>query len=477
MSLTQARYDALTTDNKVVYQNALNSKNISFAKACGGVLINYCWKEADAINSYGFAEEYDLLPRQVFFGVDVWAQNKSSFTHPRVTYPEYGGGGTNTGIAVDKLAELGLSVGIFAPAWSFEHFPGRGRVVEPAIWDGRPLPENITCSCGSTHTYHPSDRGCSVTRSAQQYSVGSENFFYTDFCRGFGRHSEKETNRIYSGKAMHSQLASQSVLPHMPRAGALQGSANTLCQRLEDVVGKTFLVIESHSVLPVGNVESHMYDQWLPVFKMGMPMALSLELSILYRSFPLPPLATTSLYLKCTTQTRLFMLEASNDLQLRKIPISLEDEVGENVWLDEIGVHVRALQFKEQRTRILEIHEIRVVPREADRVSCQFSLDGLRLEKRGEGETEHRRLCWSYHARGDVELGTFGMPCSDITGPFSYFAVTVDGLDVGRAYALECLIPELLIKELKGTEVVVAVEGIGFDGRKLGHAKVRLHID
>ena len=72
--------------------------------------------------------------KSIYFGVDVWAQNKSSFTHPRVTYPEYGGGGTNTGVALARLSDTGQSVGIFAPAWSFEHFPGHERDVERTVW-------------------------------------------------------------------------------------------------------------------------------------------------------------------------------------------------------------------------------------------------------------------------------------------------------------------------------------------------------
>ena len=52
---------------------------------------------------------YDSTPDS---GIDVWAQSKSSQTHPRITYPKKGGGGTNTGLAVRKLAELGLSAGV-----------------------------------------------------------------------------------------------------------------------------------------------------------------------------------------------------------------------------------------------------------------------------------------------------------------------------------------------------------------------------
>ena len=115
------RYDALTTSNKVSYQNALNVQNMIFAKACGGILTNYCWKEGDAAESMHNALQNDIPLQNVYLGVDVWAQNTTKLTQPRVTYPEYGGGGTNTGVAVAKVAELGLSAGVFAPAWTFAY--------------------------------------------------------------------------------------------------------------------------------------------------------------------------------------------------------------------------------------------------------------------------------------------------------------------------------------------------------------------
>ncbi|CAN9260078.1 unnamed protein product [Alternaria alternata] len=85
-------YDALTTSNKISYQNQVNNSNMDFACACSNILTNYCWKDIDVSESLKWSLYSKLLPKgNIYFGVDVWAQNKSDFRHPRVTWPEVGG--------------------------------------------------------------------------------------------------------------------------------------------------------------------------------------------------------------------------------------------------------------------------------------------------------------------------------------------------------------------------------------------------
>lgn len=43
------------------------------------------------------AEQHGIKSTEVYFGVDVWAQNTDMPGPPRVTYPPDGGGGTLTG--------------------------------------------------------------------------------------------------------------------------------------------------------------------------------------------------------------------------------------------------------------------------------------------------------------------------------------------------------------------------------------------
>ena len=51
-----------------------------------------------------------------------------------------------------------------------------------------------------------------------------------------------------------------------------------------------------------------------------------------------------------------------------------------------------------------------------------------------------------------------GLPYSDLTGPFSFFMIEIDGRQVGRAYAMEYVLRGI------GDELDVRITGIGFDG-------------
>jgi hypothetical protein len=90
-------YDALDCDNKVKYQNGLTEKNLAFAKAAGKLFTNYKWTEEKASKAVEVAKREGMKQDDVYFGVDVWAQNVG-MKPPRVTYPAKGGGGTASGL-------------------------------------------------------------------------------------------------------------------------------------------------------------------------------------------------------------------------------------------------------------------------------------------------------------------------------------------------------------------------------------------
>ncbi|KAL8814964.1 MAG: hypothetical protein Q9223_005863 [Gallowayella weberi] len=91
-------YDALTTDGDVYYQNGLTSLNRQYAKVSDGLFTNYKWTEKKLAQSTLVGIKAGIPNEQVFFGIDLWAQNNNMPGPPRVTYPPKGGGGTNTGL-------------------------------------------------------------------------------------------------------------------------------------------------------------------------------------------------------------------------------------------------------------------------------------------------------------------------------------------------------------------------------------------
>lgn len=91
-------YDALTCENEVDYQNGLSSKNSVYALAADALFTNYRWTVAKVEESRHSAKTVGKGIADVFFGVDIWAQNTNMSGPPRVTFPQKGGGGTNTGV-------------------------------------------------------------------------------------------------------------------------------------------------------------------------------------------------------------------------------------------------------------------------------------------------------------------------------------------------------------------------------------------
>ncbi|KAK1912439.1 hypothetical protein CFE70_007723 [Pyrenophora teres f. teres 0-1] len=465
-------YDALTTSNNIAYQNTLNSSNFQFAAACGNILTNYCWKEADAEKSLQLALGKELLSQNIFFGIDVWAQNKSSFTHPRVTYPEYGGGGTNTGVAVDKLSKLGLSAGIFAPAWSYEHFPDNERAVERAVWEGTSITKGIECACGDCESRHRSNRNFAIIRAATEWPAGSEHFLYTDFNRAFGAHEDEEKD-MFDGHSRHAQLGSQSILPR-PITRNLDAEAIELSYRLSSNATTACLAIEA--------IQKHLTDDrnkecLLPLYSLDMPTDAFLQFET-YTRRPLPEMSSVhlSLYLKTSKTVRLLPVAKAASFQWMTSSLNYQDP---EERIEELGVCVRGLSGAEAGyiTQLLEIAEIRISPKSPEQPPKSYSIVQLGVECRGEGDTRHTRLCWNYETVEKTEERKIeGVPCSEITGPFSHFSVRVDGIDLGRVYGMECVLSKHLVTRLTGREVQVDVRGVSFDGRILAEQSTKLRL-
>ncbi|KAF2202309.1 hypothetical protein GQ43DRAFT_413956 [Delitschia confertaspora ATCC 74209] len=483
-------YDALTLSNKISYQNALNKKNLAYAQTCGSLLTNYCWNEGDAKTSKILGQEVNLSSQDIYFGVDVWAQNKTTLTHPRTTYPAKGGGGTNTGLAVTKLAETGLGVGIFAPAWSFEHFPVFGRSAERAMWDGSNIGD-LECPCGEPGhgcgQRHPQNRQFPITRFAREYPAGSERFFYTDFQRAFASHSH-ELDCIYDDKRTHSQLGAQSILPHMAQTtvtDAPESGINILEMSLEGQPRRPRLGINLHSISK-GHNPTDTYERKLPIFKVNMPADGSLGLKINYSHLSPSPKSQTGFYLRFSDDsTAVFYVKEASSIRTLQEPVISQSRAGTGdlVTLQEVGVYLKApllgfeLAYENYPIRLIDIKSISITPIHTIAPSCH--INNIRLERRGTNQSSQWRLCWDFSDEGKEQAVMLGVPYSDLTGPFSHFLVSIDGLSVGRAYALEYILCQALVDKFnaKGADrVTVIVTGVGFGGEYLVNETVWLRI-
>ncbi|CAN9369959.1 unnamed protein product [Alternaria alternata] len=419
-------YDALTTSNKISYQNQVNNANMDFACACSNILTNYCWKDIDVSESIKWCHYSRFLPKgNIYFGVDVWAQNKSDFRHPRVTWPEVGGGGTNTGMAVRKMADSGL-----------------------------PWP---------------------ILRTAKERVAGSEHLFYTDFSRAFGTYREKANDR-FDGHDIHAQLGQQSVLPR-PAILAPGSGAVTLSHRIENGQNSHILVITATQNRPT---DSETVEEHLPLYKLDMPADGSLHLSAVPSpaspSYITPQTkdAVISIYFKTTQGTHYLPSPLSSD------PQRLIDQVP-NARIRELGVHLKGPWGAPvgETVRVLGIRDICITPRFTLHHIPVFETVDLKLVQCGQEQGEEDRivrLTWKTEGAFGSEWVDKGMVLSHVTGPMAWFIVRVGGVVVGRVYALECILDKKVVEAHAGREVEVEVTGFGFDGYKLAEKKSMLQL-
>lgn len=415
----------------------------------------------------------------------MWAQNKTKLTQPRTTYPEKGGGGTNTGVGINKLAGMGLSAGVFAPAWSFEHFSGgsvlkHGLEVDSAMWEGRGLLESLpddSCSCGDASQRHSVNREHPMLRASTHFPAGVDDFFHTDFSMPFTRHTDEESHRLYDGMDLHSQLGAQSILPY-PSIATLQ-AVNGGCKY---ILGHSVRLSDNRSYLCITADTSNMVETSTPkdcqtneghlsLFKLNMPVDESLQLSITYFCVLHENI---DIYLRFTNDIKYIKLEetkSTNQAQTVEYSIPSMKRAEEDMCLLELGIRVHSGGIEQVPTNIAEIYEIRIASQDYPDVSSYCSISNMVIEKLVVENEKHWRLQWAFvDQRRDSDgpaLTVPGIPYSDITGPFSYFTVQIDGLNLGKSYALEHFLPRSFADGLAGKDVAVVVVGIGFDGREI----------
>lgn len=439
------------------------------------MLTNYCWTEKDAETSRQLAVSNDIPLCNIFFGIDMWAQNTSSFTHPRVTFPEFGGGGTNTGVAVAKLAKLGLSAGIFAPAWTFEHFSGHGRAFERAAWEGIAPPNAIECTCGDCDTRHRPNKDFAITKYAKHNAAGSPSFFYTDFCRAFGGHSDQD-KELFGGHDRHAQLGLQSILPCPNNGGDYDQESSVTSFRFEADSDRTTLVIEAQKSSMPSRGPTEASDQWLLLYKLDIPANDSLQLQVCYRTKLLSEDVNVFFVLQRACGNQLIPIKHMEGTQsiaevISSNPAAAHDRV------HGFGINVRGFAAGGGKTDILEILKILITPRFSHQSPQDCRISNIHIVYHGDEGNTQSRLCWESNHIDVTKVGeTHKLPYSKITGPFSYFLVQINDMTLGRAYTFQYVIAQGLASKFKGEEVFVNIVGVGFDGRRIACEEARLYI-
>lgn len=454
---------------------------MAFAKAAGCILTNYRWTEKGALSSIKLAEENQIPLSNIYFGIDVWAQNSHTTGPKRITYPAKGGGGTNTGVGVAKLAQLGLSAGVFAPAWSFEHFPGRGTAVEWSLWEGGELRNDIKCDCADDTVHRTAEYQANpITQHARYHPAGAARYFYTDFSRAFAFHADDQM-QFYDGKKMHSTLAHQSFHPLRPKAGMPPFLDNRLLSgppRLLVLHRKHALMAPCHSIRT-----AKLFDTAL-----SGPFCFEIH----YTCYQDRPGDQVSIELAGDSGFSSHIALKTGTIGQRQVCIMPFRHHEPEATVHSISISYNTRNgFKQEETPLLAIEKLALLPTAPSLGDDELllspggipilecSITNARLIKHEVGDLNQFRLSWDYvdldapsqeqqprQSRRQDQWKAIGMPFSATTGPFAYFDVRVDDLPVQRAYALQHILHTSSVERLEaGRPIDVQIIGVGFNGQ------------
>jgi mannosyl-glycoprotein endo-beta-N-acetylglucosaminidase len=102
-------YDSVSRRSGAVrHYNALSDDNAAFLDVADAILLNYQWTPSLLDASLAVADAMGRQRRDILVGVDVFGRGS------------YGGGGFSIGTALSEIDARGLSLGLFAPAWTLE---------------------------------------------------------------------------------------------------------------------------------------------------------------------------------------------------------------------------------------------------------------------------------------------------------------------------------------------------------------------
>ncbi|KAI9815696.1 MAG: hypothetical protein M1827_002092 [Pycnora praestabilis] len=495
-------YDALTVQNHVDYQNGLTKKNLDFVKAADSLFTNYTWTKDHAIKAKQLAKDSGIMLKNVFFGIDVWAQNVNFVWPPRVTYPALGGGGTNTGFAVSELAKLKLSGAMFAPAWTFEHFPKCSRAVESSVWEGSKLPPNLGCDCKlghphDTHHYieHP------ITMHAREYPSGSSQFFFTDFSRAF--RLQKREERHTSSVNIISQLGSQSILPHTipiprpewermdkgPPSRVIYGELNA---KLDQLPRLTFLTkIVGHAKGRSRSDEPKTLIYRLPLFKLSMLADGTLIANITYRRDIRSQTCSVGYYFLYASDADGQHETTYQDIILERGSLNEYDNacvVGQvttpNFLLIELGLYYKDDNdnplVESDVLPLLHLTKILIKPHDASYGT--YFISNVRLKDLNLDFRNPHRLTWDYTSTPNSSSKSTATPISKTTGPFAEFRISINGLYVGSAHSLEFVLYPRYLRDRAdagGGDVAFGAEVVGvmFDGERVSSGETWIGLE
>lgn len=462
----------------------MNNYNVDFAKAAGAISTDYKWDSGKPKEAIDHAQKDTKMSlNDVYFGTDCWAQDwdgekdNGPRTHGEgvnASSMEVGYRGTASGLGVQPLAGTGLSAGLFAPGWAYEHFENNdATLVDRFMWLGE-NPDKVKalhCNCfeGFEKRHFRDDlKDSAIAKFATQYPAGSESFFHTDYSEAF-----------YSsgGNPYDVHLGRQSVLP-LPdqRSAALDVKDAT-----KYASGTMEIQINSgHCTVDVKlNSATDVHDDTqiqgkLMLHQLNVRGDLTPNISITYSK--LAASSSLNMWFFATVgdkDEKVVELKAAvdkRDIAVLEVPKTNDRVTGVGILVRGPAKDYAKYVSSGHLPALLNIEELTLRPHGESYPKAD--IHDAKFVERGSAETQHHRLVWSWSISGDA-TAPLHLPYSSLTGPFSHFLVSVDGKGLGRAYATEFIIKAEDYdgwQKSRKTSVSVDIDGYGFDGSLIKHS-------
>ncbi|TLD31982.1 glycoside hydrolase family protein [Venturia nashicola] len=459
-------YDAVTITNRISHQNALTPANLPFVLASSAFLTNYTWNPSSISSSLSLAHQHDLDSQNIFFGIDIWAQNRPhSFLHPRLTWPLFNGGGTNTGFAVKKCAEMGVSAGLFAPGWCWEHFSSTAdrRKVEGSLWRGVELDESVKCDCkpgfwgGDVHrTWEYLGNG--VTRWAEQSVVGSESGFWTVFERAFGVVANENGE-----KSIISQLAAQGIMPVRGEIGEKKDIWWTINDEKPGIL----------SVVAAASSDEETGQRYLKLYNLGVRVEEDTRLVVRYHrphsSLPKSISFLLKIHVSSGETEELIPLPGA-DYKEDALCHTFSPTPSHDATITELGIVFSGNLAAEQD--ILQLTSLSIGSPTSFPRTSSIRITDVQIAICSREKWKHGRLSWSLSSFAEEPSRTDYW--SRITGPIAYFEIRIDGAMIGRACGLNFVLPDVIVERWRSDGVAVDLCGVLFGGSRSERKRVWL---
>ena len=405
------------------------------------------------------------------------------------------------------------------------------KAVDQSMWEGFTLPEDLGCDCHKGEPHHSQYyRPLPIVKSAREYPAGSNSFLETNFSRAFTLQIDQggsvctfsicyasssttsfvtsifPVKRLFQAKMLtdsknqrnhriSSVLGSQSVLPKLLPMQASEWEKLQEGSPMQVLYGKLqyedfpslvvyikTIGIEKTDLTPqdVDHQELHVTsDPFLRfcLFKLSMPADGPLEAVLKFSRSQVTRSNRVGLFAAYKTMSGGLTYRYSElpyDLSLSSHHMNL-DYLENGSRLVELGVYCERQVDIIQPLQLLSIERLVVSPAPKLR-GRNFAIHNIHTTQRGKGLDVERRLAWQW--RGAHETWPTWLPWSKTTGPFSHFAVSIQGREVGKAYCLEFPVrtDDIGPSGTVSGDIKVQVRGLFFGGEEIISSLVTIRI-